>query len=61
MGGKYKGKHVAGNIDRPEAISDDAGDEQEDDTRLDLGSGDGTTEAGDSQHAPEEIKDGYPS
>lgn len=56
MGGKYKGKHVAGNVDRSEATPADEIPEEE---RLETAAKDRPT-AADAKVGAEELKDRSP-
>ncbi|WP_165367707.1 hypothetical protein [Phytoactinopolyspora endophytica] len=56
MGGKYKGKHAAGNVERPE---EESVDEMSDDEKLEKTSKGQYTPA-DAKEGAERLKDEYP-
>ncbi|NED99970.1 hypothetical protein [Phytoactinopolyspora halotolerans] len=56
MGGKYKGKHAAGNVERPQA---DSARETTDDEKLEEAGKDRPT-PNDVKQAAERLKDEYP-
>jgi hypothetical protein len=58
MGGKYKGKHVAGNIKRQETAQDDAHDGDTTETEGDdFDARDRSADVDDPERAPEELED----